>query len=411
MEILPIELTITSIANGGEGIGRLPDGRAVFVPFCLSGESVQIRVSEEKRGYVRGELLKVITPSMQRIQPRCRHFGVCGGCQFQQLGYTDQLQTKTAILKDVFVRVGGMDVIPLRQIVASPIKWNYRNNVQYHVDQNGKLGYQRHSSHEIIPIQECFLSAPGFEDIRKAMSLDPDSGIRQVSLRSGKDDDLLILLESESDDPPEMEIDFPASVVHVSPAGEVVLAGNDHLFMKVSERAFKVSAGSFFQVNLTVAELMVEHVLSLLPESKMSCALELFCGVGLFSAFIAPRTHRVIGVESSPSACRDFAENLDEFEHVELYEGLTDVILPYLDVHPDVVIADPPRAGLGRATLDAIIQMKPKRLIYVSCDQATLARDASQLVKNGFTFKQITPFDLFPQTSHIESISVFECEQ
>lgn len=407
MESTPVELNITTIANGGEGIGRLVDGRAVFVPFTLPGETVKIQLVEEKRGFVRGQLMEVVKPSPNRIKGRCRHFGICGGCQFQHLGYTDQLQTKTAILKDVFARVGGMEVIPLRQIVASPNEWNYRNNVQYHVDQNGKLGYQRHSSHEIIPIQECFLSAPGFEEIRKAMSLDPESGIQQVSLRAGMEDDLLILLESESDDPPEMEIDFPASVVHVSPAGKLVMAGNDHLLMKVKSRIFKVSAESFFQVNIPVAEKMVDHVLSLLPQNKVDCLVDLFCGVGLFSAFTADRTNRLIGIESSPSACLDFAVNLDEFDHVEIYEGSTDLIFPELDVYPNVMIIDPPRAGIGRPTLDAMIKMRPEQLIYVSCDPATLARDAARLVKNGYFFSHITPFDLFPQTSHIESISLF----
>jgi 23S rRNA (uracil1939-C5)-methyltransferase len=280
--------------------------------------------------------------------------------------------------------------------------------VQYHLDANGSLGYQRHSSHEVVTIEECFLPVPGFEEIRKGFVLDPQVGIDRVSLRRGMDDDLLIILEGDSTDLPEMEIDFPASVVHLSPAGRIVLAGNDHLMMKVKERIFKVSAESFFQVNIPVAEKMVDHVLSLLPQDPVDSLLDLFCGVGLFSAFTAGRAKKLIGVESGLSACMDFAENLDEFDHVDLYEGLTDAILPQLDIHPDVVIIDPPRAGIGRPTLDALIKMMPKQLIYVSCDQATLARDAARLVKNGFNFKHITPFDLFPQTSHIESISLFE---
>ena len=136
--------------------------------------------------------------------------------------------------------------------------------------------------------------------------------------------------------------------------------------------------------------------------------MDLFCGVGLFSAFVAGRTRKLIGIELSPSACLDYAENLDEFDNVDLYEGLTDAIVPHLDIHPDVVIMDPPRAGIGRPTLDAVIKIKPERLIYISCDQATLARDAARLVQNGYSFRHITPFDLFPQTSHIESISLFE---
>jgi 23S rRNA (uracil1939-C5)-methyltransferase len=408
MDLSSIELDINTIANGGEGIGRLPDGRAVFVPFTLPGETVKIQLIEEKRGYVRGALQEVIKPSPMRIEARCKHFGVCGGCQFQHLKYPDQLIVKTGILKDVLSRVGGLSDIPVNPIVPSASEWDYRNHVQYHLDPNGSLGYQRHSSHEVVRIEECFLPVPGFEEIRKGFVLDSQVGIDRVSLRRGMDGDLLIILEGDSTDLPEMEIDFPASVVHLSSAGRLVLAGNDHLMMKVKDRIFKVSAESFFQVNISVAEKMVDHVLSLLPQNQVDCLLDLFCGVGLFSAFTAGRAKRLIGVESGNSACMDFAENLDEFDHVDLYEGLTDAILPQLDIQPDVVIVDPPRAGIGRPTLDALIKMMPKQLIYVSCDQATLARDAARLVKNGFNFSHITPFDLFPQTSHIESISLFE---
>lgn len=408
MDPLPVELIIDNIANGGEGIGRLPDGRAVFVPFTLPGETVRILIVEEKRGYVRGVLQEVVKPSPKRIIARCKHFGVCGGCQLQHMDYSDQLAVKAGILEDVLKRVGGLPDVQIYPIVPSPTEWDYRNHVQYHLDAKGALGYQRHSSHEVVSIEECFLPLPGLEEIRKGFVLDPEVGIKRVSLRRGMDDDLLIILEGGAEDLPEMEIDFPASVVHLSPAGRLVMAGNDHLTMKIKDRLFKVSAESFFQVNIPVAEKMVDHVLSLLPNNKLECVMDLFCGVGLFSAFAASRTRKLIGIESSPSACLDYAENLDEFDNVDLYEGLTDAIVPHLDIHPDVVIMDPPRAGIGRPTLDAVIKIKPERLIYISCDQATLARDANRLVQNGYSFSHITPFDLFPQTSHTESISLFE---
>ncbi len=182
----------------------------------------------------------------------------------------------------------------INPIVPSASEWDYRNHVQYHLDAKGFLGYQRHSSHEVVTIEECFLPVPGFEEIRKGFVLDPQVGINRVSLRRGMDDDLLIILEGDADDLPEMEIDFPASVVHLSPAGRLVLAGNDHLQMKVKDRMFKVSAESFFQVNIPVAEKMSNHVLSLLPQDQVDCVLDLFCGVGLFSAFIAGRTRKLI---------------------------------------------------------------------------------------------------------------------
>ena len=408
MDQVTFELVIDSIANGGEGIGRLPDGRAVFVPFTIPGEMVRVRVLDEKKGYVRGELVEVINPAGNRIQPRCKHFCICGGCHFQHLRYRDQLEIKTNIIEDVLLRVGGLSGINILPIVPSLVEWDYRNNVQYHLHTSGKLGYQRHLSNEVIPIDECFLPSQNLGDLRTRLDLDIQTGIKRVSIREGMDEEILIVLEGENSELPEMEIDLPASVIHLSDIGKIVLAGNDFLMMQVKDKRFKVSAESFFQVNTQMAEKMVDHVLSLIPQGKLNCLVDLYCGVGLFSAFTADKTNKLIGIEFSHAACMDYAENLDEFDHVELYEGSTDVILARLDIRPDVVIVDPPRAGIGNATLDALIRLKPDRIIYVSCDQATLARDASRLVKGGYSFIQLTPFDLFPQTYHIESVSLFD---
>jgi 23S rRNA (uracil1939-C5)-methyltransferase len=157
-----------------------------------------------------------------------------------------------------------------------------------------------------------------------------------------------------------------------------------------------------------MAGKMVEHILANLPVLASATVLDVYCGVGLFSTFLAPKCGRVIGIESSPSACEDFAINLDEFENVELYEGLAEEVIPYLDVKPDVVLVDPPRAGLEKQVLDGLIQLDPAVIAYVSCDPSTLARDAARLISGGYRLKQVTPFDLFPQTFHIESISIFE---
>jgi 23S rRNA (uracil1939-C5)-methyltransferase len=178
--------------------------------------------------------------------------------------------------------------------------------------------------------------------------------------------------------------------------------------MKVNDRLFHVSAASFFQVNTGMAEKMVTHLQAKLPATPATTLLDVYCGVGLFSAFFAPRVGRLIGVESSPSACADFEINLDEFDNVELYEAPAEDVLPALDVKPDIVILDPPRAGLERRTLVALLVLDPQRIAYVSCDPSTLARDAARLYIGGFQLVQVTPFDLFPQTYHIESISIFE---
>jgi len=218
----------------------------------------------------------------------------------------------------------------------------------------------------------------------------------------------MLVLESESPEPPEMDLEAGLSVVHITSGDAVVMAGDPYLVVKVKERAFRVSAGSFFQVNTSMAEKMVEYLLENLSVSDQTNLLDLYCGVGLFSAFFAGKVSRIIGIESSASACQDFEANLDEFENVELYEAPAEAVLPELDLQADVIIADPPRAGLDKRVLDAIITIGPKILAYISCDPSTLARDARRLIAGGYHLSRVTPFDLFPQTFHIESISFFE---
>jgi 23S rRNA (uracil1939-C5)-methyltransferase len=197
-------------------------------------------------------------------------------------------------------------------------------------------------------------------------------------------------------------------VVHLTDNDVVVMAGDDHLTMIVDDRLFHVSAASFFQVNTEIAGKMVGHLLAHLPVSLATTLLDVYCGVGLFSVFFAPFIGRLIGIESSPSACDDFTVNLDEFDTVELYEAPAENVLPALDLKPDIVIVDPPRLGLDKRALDALLVPGPARIAYVSCDPSTLARDAARLIAGGCRLIQVTPFDLFPHTYHIESISIFE---
>jgi 23S rRNA (uracil1939-C5)-methyltransferase len=197
-------------------------------------------------------------------------------------------------------------------------------------------------------------------------------------------------------------------VAHIYEENTVVLAGGGHFLMKVLERDFKVSAPSFFQVNTVMAGKMVEHLIANLPITPSTTLLDVYCGVGLFSAFLASRCKTVIGIESSASACEDFTVNLDEFDNVELYEGNAEEVIPFLEAKPDFVVVDPPRAGLDKTVVDGILKVKPNLIAYVSCDPSTLARDAAGLINGGYHLKDVTPFDLFPQIYHIESISLFE---
>jgi 23S rRNA (uracil1939-C5)-methyltransferase len=399
------DVTLDTYTYGGDALGRLPDGRAVFVPFAMPGEQVRLRLVEEKARYARGELVEVLQASQQRINPRCKHFTACGGCHYQHMPYPAQLAAKTAILRDQLERIGRLTDPPVQAAVPSPQAWNYRNTVQFHQTSEGRLGYVNAQGNAVLPIDECHLPALDLNTVWPLFDLEPVEDLERIGLRLGSDGEVLLTLESPDPSAPDFKVDFDLSAVYLGPERSILLAGNDHVMIDVLGRSFRVSAGSFFQVNLPIAEKMVIHLLENLPLGPQVSVLDVYCGVGLFSAFLAERTAEVIGVEASPYACFDFETNLDEFEMVTLYEGEAGEILPLLSTHPQVVVLDPPRAGVERTALQAILQMQPERIAYISCDPATLGRDARHLSEGGYQLLQITPFDLFPQTYHIESIS------
>jgi 23S rRNA (uracil1939-C5)-methyltransferase len=401
-------LELTDMTFGGDALGRLPDGRAVFIPFGLPGETVKVRLTSEKPTFARGEIVEVITPSPQRIAPLCPHFGVCGGCSYQHLAYPDQLLLKQKIVADQLRRLGGLVDFPVDPVVASPSPWNYRNTVQFHVSPTGRLGFQRASSNAFVEVSECHLPQDAINQLWPQLNLEEGSGITRADLREGADEDLLLTLESQVDDPPEFEVDFPISVVYTGPSSTTVLSGEEFVIMPVLSRNFKVSSASFFQTNLPQAEAMVKKVLSLAGDLKGRTVLDAYCGVGLFSAFLAEKAGQLIGIELSDSACDDFAVNLDEFENVSLYIGAVEEILPSLELTPNIVVIDPPRAGLDQKVVAAITAAAPEKVIYVSCDPSTLARDIKRFAGQGYMVKSVTPFDQFPQTHHIECISLLE---
>jgi 23S rRNA (uracil1939-C5)-methyltransferase len=426
------ELRLDKLTYGGDAMGRLPDSRAVFVPFGLPGERVRVRLTEEKKNFARGEIIEILEPSKDRIEPKCKHFflpqnpplpegeapGVrentrpCGGCHYQNLPYEKQLQAKTDILIDQLKRIGKIENPPVQKMAACPNPWNYRNHAQFHLTKDGKLGYVSPlplgEGLGVRAISECYLPEHSINELWHQLEFEPEANIERVSLRVGVDDDLMLVLVSKSPELPELEIEAGISVAHVYEENTVVIAGSDHILMRVLDRNFKVSAASFFQVNTVMAGKMVEHLFASLPVSMSTTLLDVYCGVGLFSAFLAPKCGHVIGIESSESSCEDFAVNLDEYDNVELYEDKAEVVIPHLEVKPDIVLLDPPRAGLDKAVVDGILKLNPCLIAYVSCDPSTLARDAARFINGGYALKEVTPFDLFPQTYHIESISIFE---
>jgi 23S rRNA (uracil1939-C5)-methyltransferase len=399
------DVTFDILVYGGDAMGRLPDGRAVFTPFILPGETARIRLTEGKKGFARGALVEILQPSPARIPARCMHFGVCGGCHYQHLAYPAQLAAKKEILKDQLVRIGGLDDPPIADPVAAPEPWYYRNHVQFHLTPDGKLGYHAARSDKVIPIEECHLPAQPLNELWPLLEVEPLPDLSRISLRLGAEDDVLLALQSRDPEPPAFSLDLAISAVHLGPDGPKVLSGYNYLVIEVLGRPFRVSAEAFFQVNTSLAGALVTHIQDHLSLTPTDTLLDIYCGVGLFSAFLAPRVGRLIGIESSPWAGDDFSVNLDEFNNVELYQAPAEEVVPYLDVQPEVALVDPPRSGLSRPVLDGLVALSPATLVYVSCDPATLARDARRLQAAGYTPRRITLFDLFPQTYHIESVS------
>ncbi len=403
------DIPLEKWAYGGESLGRLPDGRAVFVPFAIPGEEVRVRLVEDKRGFARAELLEVLKAAPERITPRCKHFAVCGGCHYQHLPYEQQLVAKEEVFRDTLLRIGKMDpelLDPLlKPIVPSPSAWYYRNHIQFHLDEEGRLGYMGTRPEQVVPIEECHLPQEVINQVWPQLDLDPVPSLNRVGLRSGVEGDVMLILETIDDGGLEFSLELPLSAVQLGPGSVHVLSDSAALEMEVLDYTFQVSAGSFFQVNTPMAAAMVEHLLAYLFLQEDSTVLDVFCGVGLFSGFIAPEVGRLVGIEENPLAVEDFVVNLNAYNNVEIYEAAAEAVMPDLEITPDIILVDPPRAGLALPVLDAIAAMKPNHLAYVSCDPSTLARDAKRLQAAGFILEQVTPFDLFPQTYHIESIS------
>jgi 23S rRNA (uracil1939-C5)-methyltransferase len=408
MEIIT-EVRIDRLVYGGDAIGKLPDGRIVFIPYALPGELVQVSITDEKPHLVRAKLLEVMEPSDERISPRCPHFGLCGGCHYQHMKYPAQLKAKTRILQEQLERIGHIEEIPPILIGASPEEWYYRNYIQFHLTHTGELGFQIARTNQSFPVRECHLPEELINQIWPQIEIESHLGFARISLRSGMDDDLMLILEGTNISTLDLSIEnFTPSVVQVGRFGNSVLKGSDHILIEIAGKRFKVSPTSFFQVNKGQASAIVEHCLDTLTLTADMAVLDVYAGVGLFSAFIAPRVKRLVGIELSPEACEDFISNLDEYDNVDLYEAPADQVLGSIQFKPDLILMDPPRAGLGKKTTEAVITQGAEHLVYISCDPATLARDGRLLMMGGYTLDEIQLFDMFPQTYHIESLSIWK---
>jgi len=301
-----LEGVVEALAYGGDAIMRAPDGRKVFVPFAFLGEKVTVAVVEEHSGFLRARLLAVRTPSSSRVEPRCRHFGVCGGCHYQHLSYDSQLEAKRSILMDLLEHLGGLRDPFVRPPLPFLEQWNYRNYARFALSPEGRLGYFVPGSKQVLPIEECYLPIPPLDTLWRDLVLEPSLPLNQIGLRVGSEGEVLLILESPTGEIPELEVEAAVSISALTPAGSQALVGDSVIGFEVLGRPFRVSPASFFQANTGMIPSLVGEVLRTARPEPQQVALDLYSGVGLFSAFLASRFRRVIAIESNPQAVSDF---------------------------------------------------------------------------------------------------------
>ncbi|MCD6576563.1 MAG: class I SAM-dependent RNA methyltransferase [Anaerolineaceae bacterium] len=397
-------IKISSLVYEGFGLGRLPDGKAVFIPYVLPGETVRIRIREEKKRFAFGELIEIIEKNENRISPRCKHFGQCGGCHYQHIPYELQLRYKQEIFIEQMRRMGGIEKVFVEKTIPSSQEWHYRNTLQFHLTPNGELAFMDTVQAHPFKVEECFLPMAEISKIWPLLAFEKENGITRIEIRQNETDDILLKLRGNQASIPDIEITSSISVVHTNFNDQVVIAGNEFLILSLLDKAFRVSAGSFFQTSFVGAEVLVDTVREM-AEGLNGTLMDLYCGVGLFSSFLADSFDQIIGIEVSKSACSDFAFNLDRYEHISLYEETVERALPAINISPDCVVLDPPRKGMNRFALDALVEKKAPVLIYISCNPSTLARDVKRLMRSGYLLERSVLVDMFPQTYHIESVN------
>jgi 23S rRNA (uracil1939-C5)-methyltransferase len=391
-----LELEITDIAFGGDGIGRV-EGFVIFVPFVLEGERVEVEIVEIKRRYATADLVRVITPSPRRVQPRCPYYAVCAGCQYQHVEYRHQLELKRKQIRDIFQRIGGIPDPPIDPVVGSPREYGYRNKIVVHGP--GKPGFWTVRGRSIVPVKCCPISRDEISEKLSALSVQPDITAKHLTIRSNSCGQVWT---------------FPDSGTGVSPvqSGDEWAGRPVHFIEEtVLGKTLRVPLGSFFQVNREVIELALQHVRQLFAASGCRTLVDAYCGVGLFALFVGDLAQRVYGIEEDTRAIKAANENAAQFglSRYDFYPGRTERLLTYTlrqcELVETCLILDPPRSGCATAVLKTLRNQKPHKIIYVSCAPPMLARDVKELLKFGYRLERVTPFDMFPQTAHCEAVA------
>lgn len=432
-----MQLTIEKLVYGGDGLARLPadehgHGKAVFVPFVLEGEKIEASLYQQKRGFARGWTKNILQASPQRIEPQCPYFQRCGGCHYQHASYEHQLKIKAVILKENLLRIAKLELATELKIHASP-PWNYRNRTRLKMRTAPEfaIGYYRFNSHELFPVEQCPISSPLINRAIAALwqlgregTFSSIAGWQKVEFFANADDTQLLveaycvpdtpmdsakqLCETLRQSLPEITgvVAFKTSMPDLSgkridEPEEIAAAGARALVYKTKHASYRVSAGAFFQIN----RHLTDELVSIVTEGQSGkTALDLYAGGGLFSSVLNREFERVIAVESSQTSRADLLYNSPA--NVKAVRATTAQYLKNVagKLHPDLVVVDPPRSGLGEDVVRSLASLGAPRVAYVSCDPATLARDLGGLLSAGYHVQQAHLVDLFPQTYHLEGV-------
>ncbi|MEK0447828.1 MAG: rRNA (uracil-5-)-methyltransferase RumA [Verrucomicrobiota bacterium] len=347
-------VAVSDVAFGGKGVAR-HEGKVFFIPFTAVGDVVKVRVTRDKKKFAEAEVEEIITPSPDRVAPKCKWYGQCGGCGYQHISYASQLALKQRQVEQTLRRVGRLDEVPMRAIVPSPEPYAYRNRIRVHVSHR-QAGFFAHSSHELVPVSRCEIAKPG---VNEALH-----DLRRAGVQDG-----------------------------------------DYTLVAESER------GRFFeQTNDAVAAEMLALVESLVPAGH-DLLVDAYCGAGFFAHRLAPKFGKVVGIEENQYAVeharRTAAEN-ESFIAGDVAEHLADVLAPATPATTTLLL-DPPAIGITPRVVDHILASAPASLIYISCNPATLARDLSSLA-SVYRVKSVTPLDMFPQTAEVEVVVELACD-
>jgi tRNA/tmRNA/rRNA uracil-C5-methylase (TrmA/RlmC/RlmD family) len=417
-----VELELHGMTHGGEAVGRLPDdapdgsqGKACFVAYAIPGERVRVRLVEQRKRWARGELIEVVEASADRVEPPCPYYGPnrCGGCQLQHIHPDRQAALKRQIVVDQLERIGGVTAPPVAETVKLASQ-GYRNTARFGVDDSGRLGFRRAGSHDIIPVDACLLLEPDAQRLRKTAG-DAWHGVAEVSVRVGSGDhggDVALVVEPGAGLLPQLPGTVPVALRDA--LGQVLsLRGDPSVTHQVAGSTLRVSAASFCQPNTAGAEALVRLVRQAADVSAGDTVLELFAGTGLFAAALADDGARVVAVEAQQPAAEDARENLTGHGAVVLADDAETAVsrLRREGLRPAVAVLDPPRRGAGEGVLNGLAALQPQRVVYVSCDPATLARDTATLAGAGYSLSEATPVDQFAQTAHVEIVAAFQPRQ